>query len=176
MDRRRNPADLWLLPLEGNCKPVPFLPSEYAEFDGRFSPDMRWVAYVSNESGNSEIYVQGLSKISAEGSVERTGKWQVSRGGGLGPRWSGDSKELFYFDQNGKFWAIGIAEGSVFKAKTAKCLFQIPVLLVPEQYIEDCLTWDVDPNGNRFLLKELASEGSQAPFTVILNWTSLLKK
>ena len=86
--------DLWVLPLDGNRKPVPYIRTEFSEAMGQFSPDDRWVVYTSDESGQNEIYVQPYP---ADGS-----KWQISTGGGLQPRWSADGKELFYLTPDGR--------------------------------------------------------------------------
>ena len=80
--------DLWVLPLEGERKPVPYLQTQFNEQMGQFSPDGRWVAYTSSESGRGEIYIQPYP---ADG-----GKWQVSTDGGRQSRWRADGKELYY--------------------------------------------------------------------------------
>ena len=93
--------DLWVLPLAAERKPVPYLQSPFAESGGQISPDGRWVAYASTESGRSEVYVQGLSN--------GAGKWQVSTESGLGPRWSHDGKELFFlFNNPGRVFAVSV--------------------------------------------------------------------
>jgi Tol biopolymer transport system component len=98
-------ADLWVLPLRGESKPMPFLNTKSNESDGHFSPDMRWVAYVSDESGSNEIYVRGSPQASGASS-EAGGKWQVSVGGGMGPRWRRDGKELYYRALDGKVMVV----------------------------------------------------------------------
>lgn len=77
-----------MLPLEGDRKPLPYLQTPFREHLGQFSPDGRWVAYFSNESGGYQIYVQGFPKSGA--------KFMVSAGGGVRPRWRRDGKELYY--------------------------------------------------------------------------------
>jgi eukaryotic-like serine/threonine-protein kinase len=171
-------GDLWVLPLEGDRKPIPFLRSEFNEFDAHFSPDMRWIAYVSDESGGNEIYVQALSKTSAGNSVETGGKWLVSKGGGIGPRWRGDSKELYYTSADGNIMVVEVAAGTAFQAATPKPLFKLPyqsfaISSISEMASVDC---DVSADGNRFLLLSDAVESSPSPFNLILNWTALLKK
>jgi Tol biopolymer transport system component len=79
--------DLWVLALAGDRKPVPFLQTPFDEFKGRFSPDGKWNAYTSNESGRDQVYVQPFPATG--------GKWQVSTTGGLEPQWRADGKELF---------------------------------------------------------------------------------
>ena len=99
--------DLWVLPLEGDKKPVPYLQTEFEEVLGQFSPDGRWVAYASNESGRSEIYVQPYP---ADG-----GKWQVSTDGGIQPRWREDGKELFYLTGDDRVMTAEIEAGETFQ-------------------------------------------------------------
>ena len=107
--------DLWVLPLEGEKKPVPYLQTEFAEVMGQFSPDGRWVAYASNESGRSEIYVQPYP---ADG-----GKWQVSTDGGIQPRWRADGKELFYLTADDRVMAAEIEAGETFQPGVPHMLF-----------------------------------------------------
>ena len=166
--------DLWMFSLEGDRKPIPFLRTEFSESDGRFSPDMRWVAYVSDESGSDEIYVCGLSQSSGRTSLETGGKWLVSKGGGTGPRWRGDGKEFYYRSADGKLMAVDVIGGSVFQIGTPRLLFQTP----PEHpsQLFRISSWDVTADGNRFLLSTPVGESSSSPFTVVLNWTALLKK
>ena len=95
-----NRSDLWVLPLFGDRKPFPFVATSVNKGNGQFSPDGRWVAYQSNESGRYEVYVQPFPGPG--------GKWQVSTDGGIAPRWRRDSKELFYIAPNGKLMAVPI--------------------------------------------------------------------
>ena len=96
-----------LLPLDGEPVPRMLLTSEFAEWDARLSPDGRFLAYVSNESGQPEIYVR---------SVEGRGKWQVSADWGLAPAWSRDGKELFFFSGSALWVAEVAIEGANFRA------------------------------------------------------------
>ena len=80
--------DLWVLPLSGGGEDTAFLATPFSESEARFSPDGRWLAYTSNESGRGEVYVTSFPG--------REGKWQVSSGGGSGPRWRRDGRELFF--------------------------------------------------------------------------------
>src|SRR4051794_17468327 len=87
-------SDIWVLPLQGDRKPIPFLRTEFNENSGQFAPDGHWVAYTSDESGREEIYVREFSLGSAHGSWDAAGKWLISNSGGTYPRWRGDGKEL----------------------------------------------------------------------------------
>ena len=95
-------SDLWILQLQCVRKPIRFLRTKFNESSGRFSPDGRWIAYTSDESGRDEIYIREFSSGSAQGSGDAAGRWLISKGGGTGPRWRGDSKELFYVGSDGK--------------------------------------------------------------------------
>jgi eukaryotic-like serine/threonine-protein kinase len=167
-------ADLWVLPLEGDRKAMPFLRTEFNESDGHFSPDTRWIAYTSDESGRSEVYVRGFSH-SSEASSKASGKWQISMEGGMGPRWRRDGKKLYYRAPDGKVMVVEVQAGTAFQSETSKPLFQAPSNL--ETFLPIALpNWDVSDDGNRFLLMTSAAEGTPAPFTVVLNWQAGLKK
>ncbi len=164
-------SDLWVLPMEGNARPLCLLRTEFNEADGRFSPDMRWIAYQSDESGRNEVYVRLFQQASGGASSGAGGKWLVSRDGGSAPRWRGDGRELYYRGSNGRVMAVEIVAGKVFRAGTPEPLFQ------PPPSIQSAMGFDVSADGNRFLLMTATStEKTTSPFTVILNWSSLLKK
>jgi serine/threonine protein kinase len=165
-------ADLWVLPLEGDRKPMQFLGTEFNESDGHFSSDMRWIAYQSDESGSNEIYVRGFSKSSGAPS-ETGGKWQVSIGGGTGPRWRKDGRELYYRAPDGKVMVVEVTAGTVFQLGTPEPLFQPPPAGI--SMLSMPLTqWDVTSDGNRFLLPTQGADAT--PFTVVLNWQAGPKK
>ncbi len=108
--------DLWYMPMaEGERKPVRFLATEFFEAQGRFSPDGRFVAYMSNENGVLDVYVRSFP--------DPTGKWQVSKGGGTEPRWRRDGKELFYISGN-RVMAVDISDSPAFHSGPPKALFE----------------------------------------------------
>jgi Tol biopolymer transport system component len=158
--------DLWVLPHD-NPKPVPFVRTAFDEIEGRFSPDGRWVAYVSNQSGLNEVYVRGFATDFSSGSASAGGATLVSRGGGTAPRWRRDGRELFYLAPNGKMMAVDVKAGQVFDAGTPTALFQTP---------PGAIVGDVTPDGRRFLLVTPVGPSASAPFTAVLNWTVGLKK
>lgn len=174
VDPKTYKADLWVLPLDSSGKGKPLLRTEFNEFEGRFSPDLRWVAYVSDESGINEIYVRKFSQAFAESSSEAGGKWLISRGGGTGPRWRRDGKELYYRALDGTVMVANVIGETPFQAGIPKPLFQAPpeLQMVPLAW----RSWDVAGDGSRFLLPAPAAESSSSTFTVILNWTALLRK
>ncbi len=168
----KNKYDLWLLPMEGKREPRAILNREFNEIDGRFSPNMRWIAYVSDESGNSEVYVLPFSQESSRASSGGPGKCKISKDGGTGPRWSPDGKELYYRDPNGTVMAVDVETDTEFRPGTPKPLFRVPLIGAAITW-----GWDVSPDGKRFLLAVPVEDSLRSSsFTVILNWTSLLKK
>jgi len=166
-------ADLWVLPLQGDQKPFPFLRTEFNEGGGQFSPDGRWIAYASDESGRSEIYVRPFAPDSS-GGANREGKWQISTDGGTEPHWRRDGKELYYLSADRReVMAVEVAAGPAFQAEVPQALFQTPP---SGEIIGGLRQWDAAPDGSRFLFLTAAEQTTQSRFTVVLNWTSLLKK
>ena len=166
--------DLWVLPMTpekpGEArKPSVYLNSEANESQGQFSPDGHWVAYVSDETGRPEIYVQPFP-LNAGGA----GKFPVSNAGGTMPRWSRDGKELFFVANGRTVMSADVTYTPSLKISVPKALFETAM-----QYVNlDRFVWDVAPDGNRFLIPKatIAENGPQPPITVVLNWTALLKK
>jgi len=164
--------DLWVLPLEGDKKPFPFLRTDFNEDNGRFSPDARWIAYVSDESGHREIYVRPFSPDSNGTASGAGGKWLISNAGGTNPRWRGDGRELYYIAPDGKLMAVEVTTNPVFRVGVPKVLFQAPPLVSYLSFSQ----WDVTADGKRFLLPAPTAQSAQVPFTVVLNWQAGLKK
>ena len=119
--------NLWALPLDGDRKPVPYRTGSFNETEARLSPDGRWLAYSSNESGRTEVIVQPFPDPSG-------GKWQISTDGGVTPRWRGDGRELFYLDASGRIVAAAVTTGSTFAVERVSPLFRtpLPCRLLPE--------------------------------------------
>jgi Tol biopolymer transport system component len=166
----------FVLPLEGGKgsplkagKPYLFLPKVTG---GRFSPDERWVAYPSDESGKYEVYVRPFDPSSPNGSPPGGGVFQVSRGGGASPHWSGDGKELYYLSPDGNVMAAPVTLSPVFQPGTPKVLFKFPGAPITATLPY----WDVTPDGKRFLRAVPLAANSASPFTVVLNWTETLKR
>jgi Tol biopolymer transport system component/tRNA A-37 threonylcarbamoyl transferase component Bud32 len=155
-------TDLFELPLSGDRKPIPFLNTQFNESSGRFSPDGRWVAYVSDESGRNEVYVTSFPGPG--------GKWQSSVGGGSLPRWRHDGSEIFYLGPDNKLMAAAVnAKGSSFEVGAVKPLFQTHATAYRYSY-------DVTPDGQRFLISTAPEQPGTAPITIVLNWAAGLKK
>jgi Tol biopolymer transport system component len=124
------------------------VPTEFNESDGHFSPDMRWIAYVSDESGINEIYVQAFSRDSGAASMPAGGKWRVSQGGGKGPRWRRDGKELYYSAPDRTVMAVEISADTTFRTGIRKPLFQAPLDIENPASIVKALSFDPDPLGD----------------------------
>jgi len=156
-------TNICVLPLEGNKKPVPFLATEFYESSPAISPDGRWVAYNSNESGRTEVYVRSFA-MSADGTaVNAGGKWQISKEGGGGPRWRADGRELYY-RQGHTIMAVEITTDPSFRAGKLQPLG-----------VDTQVAWTAAPDGQRFLVQAFMN-GGRDPHEVILNWQSALKK
>jgi len=160
--------DLWVLPLEDERKPFPFVCTSFESDNGQFSPDGRWVAYQSNESGRVEIYMQ---QFRGPG-----GKWMISIEGGVAPRWRRDGKELFYISPDSRLMAVPIRDtGQTFKAGTPAALFQTQIVFggitVRQKH-----QYAVAPTGRRFLINVTADKATTSPITIVTNWPRILKK
>jgi serine/threonine protein kinase len=156
-------ADLWYATV-ADLKPAQFLKAVSTLKTARFSPDGKWVAYSSNESGKWEIYVTTFP--------DAHGKWQVSTGGGTEPRWRGDGKELFYLSPENKLVAVPLKTGATFDTGTPTTLFQAypreTVAATSEQFF-----YDVSQDGQRFLINTQLKSAIR-PMSVVLNWPSKL--
>jgi len=133
--------------------------------NSQFSPDGKWVAYASNESGKFEIYVTSFPGAQ--------GKWQVSSAGGTQPRWRGDNKELFYIAPDGKMMAVPVSAGANFDAGAPAALFQAHArefFATSEQ-----VSYDVTKDGQRFLINTQVKNADTHPMSVILNWDAEMK-
>jgi len=134
--------------------------------NGQFSPDGKWVAYASNETGKWEIYVTSFP--------EPRGKWQVSVGGGEQPRWQGDGRELFYLSSDNKMMAVPVTIGPNFDSGTPTELFQTNPRL-PVSF-NDQSVYDVSRDGRRFLILTQVKEAEAPPMSVVLNWSAKLSR
>jgi Tol biopolymer transport system component/tRNA A-37 threonylcarbamoyl transferase component Bud32 len=179
-DTEDRPIQFGLLSLGGGTaehKPALLTKSEFNEGDAHFSPDGRWIGYVSDESGRNEVYVRpfdaasamGSSSSSSSGAMPLTGKWMVSKDGGISPLWRRDGKELFYLSPDGMAMAVEVSTSGVFQAGVPKPLFKTP------RGVE---YWDISADGKRFLMAapSVAATVAQPSFTVVLNWQAGLKK
>jgi eukaryotic-like serine/threonine-protein kinase len=165
--------DIGLLSMEGDRKYRPLLKEKYREAQPHVSPDGRWMAYASNESGKNEVYIRPFPEV-------EKGRWQVSTSGGDSPLWSPDGQELFYRSGD-SVMAVAVKTSPVFNLETPEALFQ-------GSYISTSMigpltfnAWDISPDGKRFLMmKETSSTGSAGgvplKINIVLNWTEELKQ
>ena len=155
------PPKIWALPLDGDRKPFPVVQTSFAERDGQFSPDAKWIAYGSNKSGRSEIYIQPFP--GSGGDV------LVSTKGGAQPRWAREGRDLFYIALDGKLTAvpIQIAEGG----RRADVGQPVPLF---KARLGDVMNangqqYDVSRDGKRFLINTVVEE-AESRISIVLNW------
>jgi Tol biopolymer transport system component len=161
----RKANELWYLSWpERIVKPL--LQAKWTVRNAQFSPDGRWMAYATNETGSWEVYVSPFPS--------GNGKWQVSTGGGEEPRWRQDGKELFYLSAEGKMMAVAITASARFEAGSPIALFQ-PHRRQPDSS-QDVFSYDVSRDGQRFLFNTKVDEINAAPLSITLNWASEMEK
>lgn len=160
--------DLWVVPVAGDRavaerKPSPFVDTTFLATTGQFSPDGRWIAYSSTESGRGEVYV---APFPGPG-----GKWQISPAGGAFPRWRRDGKELFYLALDGNLMAAEVSgRASGFDVGAVRPLFQAR-LRTDRGY-----GYAVSADGQRLLVNTITELETTAPMTLVVNWMAGLKR
>ena len=164
VDRKTGGNRLWALPLGADGKPFPIVGSSFEERDGQFSPDGKWIAYRSNESGRFEVYVQAFPAP--------RGKWQVSTAGGSQPRWRRDGKEIFYIGLDGKLMAAPVQ----LNPDRPSADVGIVAPLFPTRIFGGAFLgarkhqYDVSADGQQFLINSTVDESAPSPVTLIFNW------
>lgn len=149
-------GDLWMMPLFGDRKPIPFLHTDNSELGGQISPDGKWLAYTSDESGRWEVYVTTFPDVSS--------KWQVSTAGGTQPRWRRDRKGLFYLAADRKLMSVEIKSSGTFESGAVTPLF------ATRAKYTGTIAYDVSADGQSFLINTIVSDETPTPLTVVLNW------
>ncbi len=166
--------DLWVVPWEGDRKPVVFLQTEFNETQGQFSPGPegrpRWIAYASDESGRYEIYVRPFPG----GASGPTGKWKVSAAGGQFPRWRRDGKELFYLSPERRLMSVAVKTEGVLEATAPQPLFDTRVPFIAAGF--NNFAYAVAADGKRFLVASTGVEAAETPLTVEVNWLAGVKR
>jgi Tol biopolymer transport system component len=157
-------ATLRVLPLAGDRKPVTYLDTVFSTQESQFSPNGRWVAYYSNESGKQEVYVQGFTLDPAQSR----GKWQISTAGGELPRWRRDGKELYYHFGT-QYFAVDVkTDGPSFQAGIPKPLFEANAVGTTGS---SGSPYVVTSDGQRFLVLAATDEKApSSPIDVVVNW------
>jgi Tol biopolymer transport system component/DNA-binding winged helix-turn-helix (wHTH) protein len=156
---------LWVLPLTG-AAPYRLVDGAAADVEGQFSPDCRWVAYSSNESGHWEVYVAPFPR--------KEGKYQISTDGGQQPRWRKDGKELFFLSRDRELMAVSVKGGTKFEFTAPRALFETqahePITA------EEFFTYDASGDGQNFVINMNEERNNPLPVDIILNWPSQLTK
>jgi Tol biopolymer transport system component len=151
--------DVWLLPLEGEQKPQPFLHSQFSEGQSQISPNGRWIAYTSFESDRMEVYVRPFPA--------GAGQWQVSSAGGGDPRWRRDGRELFYIAADGTLMSMAVESDRVFTPGIPQPLFDTKI----NHLWDDARNhYDVSLDGQRFLVATPIDNLGSLPLTMVVNW------
>jgi serine/threonine protein kinase/Tol biopolymer transport system component len=167
-------SDLWALPLQGDDRtPVPVAHTDFDEVHGQFSPDGRWIAYASNESGSYEVYVQAFPKAA--------GKQLVSAGGGIYPRWRRDGRELYYVTPDNKLMAVAMHSNAADSAPNfgePTVLFATRMVIggnVGTTGVLSKAQYDIAPDG-RILMLVMAEDTPTSPMNIVLNWPAALRR
>jgi eukaryotic-like serine/threonine-protein kinase len=162
---RQTGFDVWALSLAGDRKPRPFVQTRGADMHGRFSPDGRFVAYSSTESGRAQIYVQPFPSAD--------GRWQLSTDGGAEPRWRADGRELFFLGADRRLMAMPIKTTPSFEHGVPVPLFATRVSNFANPFRT---SYAVSRDGQRFLINAVADNAPTPSITVVANWPGLLKR
>jgi serine/threonine protein kinase/Tol biopolymer transport system component len=161
---RSTVRDIWLLPLSEAAAPVPYLRTPALETDARVSPNSRWLAFVSNESGGPEIYVAPIDNP--------RGRQRISIAGGFGPRWRHDGREIVYLDLNDTFMSVALTADQELKAGVAQPLFSPGRVFRNATGVE--VYFDLAPDGQSLLVNRVIEDPDVAPITVVLDWSRSL--
>jgi DNA-binding winged helix-turn-helix (wHTH) protein/Tol biopolymer transport system component len=157
--------DVWALPLTGERKPYPLIRRAFDQDQARLSPDGRWVAYVSNESGRREVLVRPFALVSSNVGESAEPSVMVSKSGGTAPRWRGDGKELFFVTLEGAVASVPVSDQPVLEVGSLTTLFQAPGI-APD--------WDVSADGKRFLIMVPEGRSTSTSFSLIFGWQRAL--
>jgi Tol biopolymer transport system component len=165
---RKTQWDLWMLPMNsqtasGERVPVPLLQTPFNEYNGRLSPDGRWMAYQSDESGVWEIYVREVA------TSTESARRQLSMDGGVWPVWRRDGRELFYMAADGTLMTVAVKLGRDLESSAPRALFKTKVA----ELWNPIRNYSVARDGQRFLINTRVDEASSPPITVTLNWPAL---
>jgi len=158
--------DLWAVPVGGDAKPFPLVQMSGIQVHAQVSADGRWLAYSSSESGGFDVYVQDFP------TPRR--RWKISINGGVQPHWRRDGKELFFLAGDGKLMSVPIESGPTFNPGVPVPLFQTRTPGGP--FAVTRRHFQPSPDGQRFLVKNVAADALTSSYVLMLNWTSSIKK
>jgi len=176
-------TDIFALPVgpgsSADRQAIPVIQTPAGELGGYVSPDGKWIAYISDESGRQEIYVQAfnlnLNQGSKSGSSPVSGKWMVSKGTLGMARWRSDGKELVFIGADGAIMSVDVTPGLAFQASQPKQLFQLPTNVLAIGGSTPGARMDATHDLQRFLVTVPAQNNSRQEFTMVLNWQAALK-
>ncbi|MEO7658071.1 MAG: hypothetical protein ABIU09_11870, partial [Pyrinomonadaceae bacterium] len=156
-------SDVMVIPLAGDDHtPIPVVASQFTETHPQFSPDGRWVSYVSDESGRAEVYVRSFGSAG--------GQWQISTSGGDQLMWNPKGKEIFYMGFDRTLYSVPYEAGESFQPGKPEVLF--PTRIAASGIADERNNYLITPDGLRFLLVNTIDESRNSPIVMVLNWTS----
>ncbi len=161
--KARTQFDIWVLDVEKKTA-APVLRTRFSEVGAAFSPDVKWMAYASDESGQQQVYVQPFPGPG--------GKWQISISGGSSPQWSDDGKQLYFRSADAKMCVVSVETVPSFRVSSPSVLFPLHA----RSAMAGNRQWHVAGDGQRFLVSEALHEEAAAPITIVTNWAEQLKK
>jgi Tol biopolymer transport system component len=162
---QRTRQDLWVLPREGDATPIPYSRTQANEVQGQVSPDGRWMAYASDESGRLEVYVQSFPTPGV--------KFTISSNGGAQPHWRGDGRELFYLAADDTITAVDVTPGETPRFGPPRPLFRTTVL---GSLLDARNHFTATRDGQRFLISSVDDAERNEPITLLVNWTARLPR
>ncbi len=173
-------TDVFALPMgpgtSADRQPIPVIQTPATEFGAYLSPDDRWIAYLSDESGKQELYVQAFGPGTKPGAAPASGKWMVSKNGSAGlARWRNDGKELVYLNTDGAVMSVDVTADTAFHASLPKLLFQFPRSVLSMTNTPGAIS-DATRDLQRFLITVPAQVNVRPEFTMVLNWQTSLKR
>jgi serine/threonine-protein kinase len=155
--------DIWLMPLDGDRKPQPLLTSDADEYDAKFSPDSRWLAYVSNETGRDEVFIRPVG--------EGSGRKQLSSEGGNAPVWAPNGRDIYFL--KGEQLATVSVDGQGNPAGRDRVLFTVPTF---QGARVDPPIFGMMPDGQHFVFLMGQTSSAATHYNVVLNWLEELKQ
>jgi Tol biopolymer transport system component len=173
-------TDVFALPMgpgtSADRQPIAVIQTPASELGAYLSPDDRWIAYLSDETGKQELYVQAFGPGAKPGAASPFGKWMVSKNGSAGmARWRSDGKELVYLSTDGAVMSVDVTADTAFHASLPKLLFQFPRSVLSMTNTPGAIS-DATRDLQRFLITVPAQVNVRPEFNVVLNWQTSLKR